>query len=70
VWSRCGLESGSVQGPSRGAIWSAWRLAVAASADCKKQQAADAAKFAKDYENFGQCVKAGKAENGDDEDDD
>ena len=32
-----------------------------ATADCKKQQAADAAKFAKDYKNFGQCVKAGKA---------
>jgi hypothetical protein len=41
-----------------------------ASADCKNQQAADAAKFAKDYENFGQCVKAGKGQNGDDEDDD
>ena len=32
-----------------------------ATADCKKQQASDAAKFAKDYKNFGQCVKAGKA---------
>ena len=41
-----------------------------AAADCKKQQAADAAKFAKDYKNFGQCVKAGNAKNGDDEDDD
>jgi hypothetical protein len=39
------------------------------TADCKKQQAADAAKFAKDYKNFGQCVKAGNAENGDDHDD-
>ena len=29
-----------------------------ATADCKKQQAADAAKFAKDYKNVGQCVKA------------
>jgi hypothetical protein len=33
-----------------------------ATADCKKEQAADAEKFAKDYKNFGQCVKAGKAE--------
>ena len=33
-----------------------------AKADCKKQQAADAAKFAKDYKNFGQCVKAGQAD--------
>jgi hypothetical protein len=33
-----------------------------ATADCKKQRSADAAKFAKDYENFGQCVKAGKAD--------
>jgi len=41
-----------------------------ATADCKKQQAADAAKFAKDYKNFGQCVKAGNAKNGDDQDDD
>jgi len=40
------------------------------TADCKKQQAADAAKFAKDYKNFGQCVKAGNAKNGDDQDDD
>ena len=32
-----------------------------ATADCKKQQAADAAKFANDYKNLGQCVKAGKA---------
>jgi hypothetical protein len=37
-----------------------------ATADCKKQQAADAAKFAKDYKNFGQCVKAGQAKNGND----
>jgi len=37
-----------------------------AMADCKKQQAADAAKFAKDYKNLGQCVKAGKAKSGDD----
>jgi hypothetical protein len=34
----------------------------AATAECKKQQSADAAKFAKDYKNFGQCVKAQKAE--------
>ena len=39
-------------------------------ADCKKQQVADAAKFAKDYKNLGQCVKAGNAKNSDDEDDD
>jgi hypothetical protein len=26
--------------------------------DCKKQQAADAAKFAQKYKNLGQCVKA------------
>ena len=26
--------------------------------DCKKQQAADAAKFAQQYKNLGQCVKA------------
>jgi hypothetical protein len=38
--------------------------------DCKKQQSADAAKFAKDYKNFGQCVKAGNAKNSDDADDD
>ena len=31
-----------------------------ATADCKKQQASDAAKFAKNYKNFGQCVKAEK----------
>jgi hypothetical protein len=41
-----------------------------AAADCKKQQAADAAKFAKDFKNLGQCVKAGNAKNGDDEHDD
>jgi hypothetical protein len=40
------------------------------TADCKKQQAADAARFAKDNKNFGQTVKAGNAKNGDDEDDD
>ena len=33
---------------------------------CKKQQAADAAKFAKDYKNFGQCVKAAKGDEDDD----
>ena len=33
-----------------------------ATAECKKRRAADAAKFAKDYKNFGQCVKAGKAD--------
>ena len=38
------------------------------TADCKKQQKADAAKFAKDYKNFGQCVKAGNAKNGEDDD--
>lgn len=32
--------------------------ASAANAECKKQQSADAAKFAQDYKNFGQCVKA------------
>jgi hypothetical protein len=41
-----------------------------AVAECKKQQKADAAKFAKDFKNFGHCVKAGNAKNGDDEDDD
>jgi hypothetical protein len=40
--------------------------AKAAAAECKKQQAADAAKFAQDYKNFGQCVKA---EKGDDDTD-
>ena len=38
-----------------------------ATVDCKKQQAADAAKFAKDYKNFGQCVKAAKGDTGDDD---
>ena len=33
----------------------------AATAECKKQQAGDAAKFAQDYKNFGQCVTAQKA---------
>ena len=37
-----------------------------ATADCKKQQTADAAKFAHDYKNFGQCVKSHK---GDDDSD-
>lgn len=32
----------------------------AASAECKKEQTADAAKFAQDYKNFGQCVKSQK----------
>ena len=32
----------------------------AANGECKKQQAADAAKFAQDYKNFGQCVKTQK----------
>ncbi len=32
----------------------------AATAECKKQQARDAAKFAQDYKNFGQCVKSQK----------
>jgi hypothetical protein len=31
-----------------------------ATAECKKQQAADAAKFAATYKNLGQCVKAQK----------
>lgn len=31
-----------------------------ANAACKKLQSADAAKFAQDYKNFGQCVKAKK----------
>jgi hypothetical protein len=29
-----------------------------AAADCKKQKAEDAAKFAENYKNVGQCVKA------------
>ena len=33
----------------------------AANAACKKQQSENATKFAQDYKNFGQCVKAGKA---------
>ena len=37
-----------------------------ATADCKKQQASDGAKFAKDFKNFGQCVKAGQAKSGND----
>ena len=41
-----------------------------AAAACKKQQSENATKFAQDYKNFGQCVKAGNAKNGDDEDDD
>jgi hypothetical protein len=32
-----------------------------ATADCKKLQSADAAKFAQDYKNLGQCVKAKKS---------
>lgn len=32
----------------------------AASAECKKERTADAAKFAQDYKNFGQCVKSQK----------
>ena len=31
-----------------------------ANAACKKLQSADAAKFAQEYKNFGQCVKAKK----------
>jgi hypothetical protein len=37
----------------------------AATAECKKQQATDAAKFSQDYKNFGQCVKAEKADESD-----
>jgi hypothetical protein len=33
-----------------------------AAADCKKQKADDAAKFAEKYKNLGQCVKASKAD--------
>ena len=33
----------------------------AATAECKKQQKENAAQFAQDYKNFGQCVKAQKA---------
>jgi hypothetical protein len=39
-----------------------------AAADCKKQRAADAAKFAKDYKNLGQCIKAAKGDKDEDED--
>jgi hypothetical protein len=42
----------------------------AASAECKKQQQANAAKFSQDYKNFGQCVKAHKGKTGDDSDED
>ena len=42
----------------------------AATAECKKQQQADASKFAQDYKNFGQCVKSHKDKSGDDSDDD
>lgn len=38
----------------------------AAEAKCKAERAANAAKFAQDYKNFGQCVKAA---GGDDDDD-
>ena len=31
-----------------------------AAAACKKQQSENATKFAQDYKNFGQCVKAQK----------
>ena len=34
-----------------------------ATAECKKQQTADATKFAQEHKNFGQCVKAGKDKN-------
>jgi hypothetical protein len=33
----------------------------AATAACKKQQSENGTKFAQDYKNFGQCVKAEKA---------
>ena len=33
----------------------------AATAACKKQQSENATKFAQDYKNFGQCVKAERA---------
>ena len=33
---------------------------AAATAACKKEKADNAAKFAQDYKNFGQCVKAKK----------
>ena len=35
---------------------------AAATAACKKEKADNAAKFAQDFKNFGQCVKAQKAE--------
>jgi hypothetical protein len=34
----------------------------AATAACKKEKADNAAKFAQDYKNFGQCVKAKKSQ--------
>jgi len=37
----------------------------AANAECKKQQQSDAAKFAQDYKNFGQCMKAQKHDDSD-----
>jgi hypothetical protein len=39
--------------------------ANAANIECKKERRADAAKFAQDYKNFGQCMKSHKT-NGDD----
>jgi hypothetical protein len=36
----------------------------AATAACKKQRSENATKFAQDYKNFGQCVKAEKAKTG------
>ena len=33
-----------------------------ATAACKKQQSENATKFAQDYKNFGQCVKAQKGD--------
>ena len=38
----------------------------AANTECKNQRQADAAKFAQDYKNFGQCVKSQKAATTDD----
>ena len=40
------------------------------AAACNKQRAADPAKFAQDYKNLGQCVRAGNAKKHDEEDDD
>jgi hypothetical protein len=40
--------------------------AETATVDCKKQQSENATKFAQDYKNFGQCVKAQKANNSSD----